>query len=454
MEAIDGWWESPRHAAFIEYRDPTTSERRAQALRAWHVTVAQAYDWMWRHYRYRPPGGGDSFTDTLGRTVSHVALRAAIQAARRAGIATLAYGSVYGAEREFIERYPDDRVFDTTGEPLSLGGTFFINDVRPGTHWRHTLLSEYGLAMRDFPFAGIHMDTYGPPWTAVAADGGPIAFRELYPGLIEEAAYRVARIRDGRVLFNCVEGFPLEEVAPAPMSALYLELWPPDDRYRHVVDWIDRAHRVSDRRAVVIAAYALALRTATTAQDRRRAVESSVLLDAVILAAGAYHHTLAEADRLITEGYYPAALPMRAAERAELQAAWRFSARHLHLLSGPGAVPSGDPELELRDTAGHVIPTSITPEAGKVWIRIREVSGQRVINLVDLRAQSDDRWDTGRDASPRNTGWRLVGLLGAAPVAASPWTAAGDARRLRPVVSGGWRLPSFRRWLMVVERQT
>ena len=174
---------------------------------------------------------------------------------------------MYGAEREFVDRYPDDRVFDTTGEALSLGGTFFINDVRPGTHWRRTLLSEYERAMRHLPFAGIHMDTYGPPWTAIAADGTPISFRELYPGLIEEAAGRVARIRDGRVLFNCVEGFPLEDVATAPMSALYLELWPPDDRYRHVVDWIDRAHRVADGRAVVIAAYALALRTAVTAED-------------------------------------------------------------------------------------------------------------------------------------------------------------------------------------------
>ncbi len=288
VEAIDGWWQSPRHAAFIEYRDAATSAHRARALRGWHVTVAQAYDWMWRHYRYRPPGGDDSFTDTLGQKVSHVALRAAIRAAREAGIATLAYGSVYGAEREFVDRYPDDRVFDATGEALSLGGTFFINDVRPGTHWRRTLLSEYERAMRHLPFAGIHMDTYGPPWTAIAADGTPISFRELYPGLIEEAAGRVARIRDGRVLFNCVEGFPLEDVATAPMSALYLELWPPDDRYRHVVDWIDRAHRVADGRAVVIAAYALALRTAVTAEDRRRAVESSLLLDAVILAAGAY----------------------------------------------------------------------------------------------------------------------------------------------------------------------
>ena len=143
---------------------------------------------------------------------------------------------------------------------------------------------------------------------------------------------------------------------------------------------------------------------------------------------------------------------MRAGERNELRAAWRFSARYLDLLSGLGVVGQVDPGLQLIDGAGLAIPTSTTPEAGKVWIRVREVSGRRVLNLVDLRAQSDDRWDTGRDVSPRNSGWRLMGLADAAPVAASPWTAAGAAAALRPDVSGGWRLPSFRRWLMVVER--
>ncbi|MCY7418101.1 MAG: hypothetical protein LH650_06315, partial [Chloroflexi bacterium] len=326
VEAIDGWWESPRHAALVEYRDAAEGAQRARGLRDWHVTVVQAYDWMWRHYRYMPPDDAEAFTDTLGQPVSHTALRAAIESARAVGIATLAYGSVYGAEREYVNRYPDDRVFDGAGEPLSLGGTFFINDVRPGTHWRATLLTEYERAMRAFPFAGIHMDTYGRPWTAVAADGEAMAFRDLYPGLIKEAAERVTRIHDGRVLFNCVEGFPLEDVAPAPMAALYLELWPPDDRYRHIVDWIDHAHIVAHGRAVVIAAYAAALRTASTNADRARAIESSILLDCVILAAGAYHHTLAEGDRLIIEGYYPAAVARRPRVKAPHPAARGVSA--------------------------------------------------------------------------------------------------------------------------------
>jgi dextranase len=447
VEALAGWWESPRHVALVEHTDAGT--RHVPGLRPWHVNVAQAYDWMWRHYRYEPPAGQDPFTDALGRIVSHRALRATIRAAERSGIATLAYGSVYGAEAEHVATHPEDRVFDEQRQPLSLGGTFFINDLRPGSSWRRRLLAEYGRAMRHFGFGGIHMDTYGPPYTAVGSDGRPLAFRELYAGLIEEAAGVVGSVREGRVLFNCVEGFPLEDVAAAPMAALYLELWPPDDRFGHLVGWIDRAHAVADGRQVVIAAYGAPMRGARTPVERARALEATLLTTCVITSAGAYHHTLAEDDRLLVDGYYPAAIRLRRTEARELQAAWRFGARYLHLLSA--TIPDLDlgRSIALSDRAGRPVATSAQPVAGAVWVRATRTPGGRpVLLLVDLRAQTDDRWDAGRQPSPVVTGWHLSTDIHE-PLAASPWTDAGDPARLRAESPGTWRLPRFRRWLMI-----
>ena len=248
IEAIDGWWESPRHAALIEYT--TRAPRRCPVSGRWHVTVAQAYDWMWRHYRYTPPDGRTrSRTRSVGP--SRTARCARPSVAARVGIAILAYGSVYGAEPEYVDRHPDDRVFDATGEPLSLGGTFFINDLRPGSAWRRRLLAEYGRAMRALPLRG---HPHGHLWSAVdrsgASDGRSRRSGSCTPDSSRRPPDASARSGWARVLFNCVEGFPLEDVAPAPMAALYLELWPPDDRYRHVVDWIDRARAVANGRAV------------------------------------------------------------------------------------------------------------------------------------------------------------------------------------------------------------
>jgi dextranase len=450
IEALEGWWQSPRHAALTEFRSAARSALAAWKLGDWHVTVAQAYDWMYRHYRYEPPAG-DPFVDTLGRRLSHRAVRASIRSGRARGIATLAYGSVYGAEAEYVQAHPDERVFDERGQPLSLGGTFFINDLRRGGPWRERLLGEYARAIRRFGFDGIHMDTYGPPHKAVAADGESFEFAELYPGLIAEAASRVAAARPGgRVLFNCVEGYPLEAVAPTPIAALYLELWPPDERFADIVRWVDRARSVANGRAVVIAAYAAALRTASGGHERAAAFESAVLLSCVIAAAGAYHHVLAEGDRLLVEGYYPAAVRLRPAEARELRAAWRYGARYVHLLSDPASRVVATDGLELRDASGATVPTSGLPAAGRIWVRsVRRSDGAAVLHLVDLLDQVGDLWTTGREPTRPRTGWRLRWPGVDRATAMSPWTASGDAVRLSSG-PGGLPLPSFRRWLTIL----
>ncbi len=298
---------------------------------------------------------------------------------------------------------------------------------------------------------GIHMDTYGPPHTAVAADGAAIDFAALYPALIEEAAERVAATAPGtRVLFNCVDGFPLDTVAQAPVAALYLELWPPDREFADVVRWIEHGRSLAAGRQVVIAAYAAPLRDSVAAEDRAAAFEASLLLGALITASGAYHHTLAERDRLLVEGYYPAAVPLLEAETTEMRASWCFSARYLHLLSAPDLEHADTTAVRIVSADGREVRCSSKPEAGAIWLRAtRTDHGQRVLHLLDLRGQPDTYWDTPKEPSVEQVGLRLYWDDLKAPVAASPWTDAGAAA---PLVAegGGWVLPTFRRWLMVV----
>ena len=440
-----------------DFRAPERMAATVRGFAPWHVTVVQFYDWMYRHYRYAPPHG-TTFRDVLGRCVSPAAVREGVRACHKAGIAALAYGSVYGAEREYVDTHPAERVFDETGSPLSLGDTFFLTDLRPGSPWRRRLLREYVGACRDFGFDGIHMDTYGEPHNGVTADGAPFRFEDLYPGLIEDAAGRLGRMPGRRVLFNCVAGYPLDAVASSPAAALYLELWPPAVRYRDVVAWIDHARRVGGARAIVVAAYVSALRDALGAPERRApAEEAVVLLSSVIMAAGGYHQILADGDRALVEGYYPAAARLSRHAARELQAAWRFGARYLHLVSEPSLVPGPLDGVELTDSAGCAIPTSAQPEAGHVWLRVaRTPTGLRVFDLVDLRGQRDDRWDAPRQRPATVSGWRLH-LVGSPVtlVAMSPWTALGAPVRLATSDRDGggatWRLPRFRRWLVLAE---
>jgi dextranase len=459
VEALDGWWLSPRHAAITRFASPAATAAAVRALRDWHVTVVQDYDWMYRHYRYSPPPRdrlpGEAFVDTLGRRVSQAAVRAGIRAGHDVGIATLAYGSVYGAEREYVDGHPDERVFDETGQPISLGETFYINDLRPDRPWRRRLLAQYGAAVRRFGFDGVHMDTYGPPHRAFSAEGQPIDFAELYPELIADGARAVAAARPGaRVLFNCVEGFPLEDVGDAPAAALYLELWPPDEHYADVVSWIERARTAGRGRAVVIAAYLSCLRArGDDPAARPGAVEAVVLLTSLITAAGAYHHVLAEDDRVLVEGYYPEARRLRAGELRELRAVSVFGARYVHLLTAPDAALETPNGIEVLAADGTPVPWSAKPDAGVVWARAtRLADGSRVLQLVDLRAQPNDRWDALRTPVEAARGWRLRWPGARSVVAMSPWTDGGRARPLEIDPDGWVRLPAFRRWAVVVDR--
>lgn len=454
IEAIDGWWESPRHACLTNFAPGIDPEPAVGRLAEWNVNVAQFYDWMYRHYRYRSPHDRD-FVDALGRQVSPRTVRAAIRACHARGLAALAYGSVYGAEREYIERHPREAVLHR-GRLASLGETFFLTDLRPGSPWRHRLLREYEKASRRLGFDGVHMDQYGEAFQGYASEGRRLGFASVFRGLIDEADARVrATHARRRVLFNAVGGWPLERIATSAAAATYLELWPPDVRYRDIVRQVDLARSLAPSKAVVVAAYLSALqRNLGDPEARAGAIEAALLLTSVILAGGAYHHVLAEGDRLLVEGYYPTAQALTRDEAEELRAAWRFSARFLHAVHGPDRVDTAGEQPSLRAVDGRPLPTSQQPKAGSVWTRSTALpDGRRVVQLVDLRHQTDDRWDAIKAISPPAERWLLEADATRTVCFASPWSAGGRMRPLRPRVSSGSaevELPRFRRLAMLI----
>lgn len=453
IEALDGWWQSPRHACLTEFApgyDPRPAVRR---LADWNVNVVQFYDWMYRHYRYRPPRGS-AFTDALGRAVSHAVVRAAIKVCHEAGIATLAYGSVYGAEREYAERHPEQLVM-RRGRAVSLGDTFFITDLRRQSAWRQRLLDEYEVACRDFGFDGVHMDQYGRQYRGRAADGSRLDFPRLFRDLINQADRRLrATDPTRRVLFNAVGGWPLEATASSASAATYVELWPPDTRYRDVVRVIDEARRSAPGKAVVIAAYLSAFASAATGAQRRQALEGALLLASTVVAAGAHWHGIADGDRLLVDGYYPLARPLRDRETADVQRVWRFSARYHHLLHRSSLEPVAPPDISLVGPGGERVPTSDRPQAGAMWLRAVRGPGMTILQVVDLRAQAEDDWDARKAPSPvvRDVSVTLR-YDGGELLFCSPWSGAGLVERLqrsRGNRNQTFRLPPFRRWAMLV----
>jgi dextranase len=405
------WREAPRYGFLSEFAPGEPSLDRVAQLARYHLTVVQFYDWMYRHWRFLPPGDQapgagleEEFEDAMGRRLSLATVRRRIEACREAGMAALAYGAVYGAEPEFVRDRPDWVLRDAHGEQLSLIDLFFITDLRPGAPWREHILREFEAAMNGAGFDGIHMDQYGFPKWSYDANGSAVDLGACFGGLIDEAARRVSTLREGAaVLFNAVNNWPIERIAGSDQAAVYIEVWPPHDSYRDLVDLVRRARDLAGRQAI-LAAYLEPFR-----EGGAGAEEAALLATAVIASAGGFHLLLGEGDAVLRDPYYPNHGRMTPEFARRMRLYYDHTAALHHYLY--------DPSLEVADdTLAGGINTEITlegwaassvPRAGAVWLTVRRRGPQLVVNLVNITGGNDDRWNAPKEAPPALEGLAL-----------------------------------------------
>ena len=295
--------------------------RPMRALRDWHVTVVQLYDWMYRHYRYRAAGAArtPSSTPWVGGCRHDGGARRdpGGPRGRRSRASPTARSTAPSGSTS--TRHPDERVFDERRRARSAWARRSSSTTCGRDGRGAPAAARVRRGRPAFGFDGIHMDTYGPPHAAVGADGEPIDFAAEYPGLIAEAAARRGDA-PGRVRASCSTASRASRSRPWRRRRRRRSTWSCGRRTtvsRTSCAGSTGRAAVAAGRAVVIAAYLSvpAHRGATDPIARPGAIEAAVLLTSVIAAAGAYHHVLAAGDRLLVEGYYPEARRLRADER-------------------------------------------------------------------------------------------------------------------------------------------
>ena len=409
LDVLETWAQAPRYGFLVDFApDDPVAEEHVASLARYHINVAQFYDWMWRHYALMPPAtnattdtddteGPDIFTDALGRVLSLRTVRAKVAACHRFGIAALGYAAVYGAERDYAQKHPEEVVYDAHGKPYSLADLFYIMNIHPGNSWRERILETMRDAVRAVPFDGLHLDQYGfPVEAAFDARGEPCDVAADFAAFINAARAAIQQPgRDVRVIFNAVKNWPIERVAPTEQDAVYIEVWPPYEEFHHLQQLITEARRLAPEKQVILAAYMQPLGGAEgVALDQAEA--ATRLTTAAIWANGGFHLLLGERDAALHDPYYVTYTALRPAFARVMRAYADFVVRYMNVLS--------DRRLELESAEGapdglHVEDASSGPrvsstgEAGTVWAIVRSMPGYTTVSFINLTAASSAHWN-------------------------------------------------------------
>ncbi len=390
-------------------------------LAKYHITHVQFYDWSWKHDSLVSPR--EEYRDMMGKRNSLPVIQRRIDACHRHGMLAMAYGAVYAASREFRDAHPAWGLYGPEQEPLVFIDTFYYMDI--SGPWRDHLINEYKKAVTSVGFDGIHMDTYGEPKTAFTLDGEKRALRDGFPALIRDthAAFLTAGIHP-HLIFNNVGTWPAEATRDCPQDAVYMELWPPMDRYLHLRAAVQKA----GRHPVVLAAYPAAFRT----DDPERALYSQLLLSFAIALLGASQLFIGETNAVVTQGYYVDSTPLNEEQIPRIRAYEDFFVRYGDLffdrtMEDVTYTHFGGDNTEYRMN----VPCSPDGEPERIWITIRENDKRKMIGLVNLCGNPEDRWNTGKNRPIPRQDLVLRFLADKAP--ASVWYASPDLNAGEPV---------------------
>lgn len=372
---------------FVTSFNPAAQPSVLKWLHELRCTVVQVYDWMESYSSPLPRS--NSYVDPLGRPIERSVLKELILNIRGIGAVAQAYAPVCAADGEFSEEHSEWRLFRNDGVPQSLGNLLQIMDPA-SIGWQQHWIKSYGEAVDTLGFNGMHLDTYGYPRNALSPSGEPVSVTESYEDFIH--AVREARPRDV-LSFNQVNGVPRGLEPPSLPGFRYIEVWPPNDQWRHFEGLLERSAGGGLRQGDTLAIY-----PPVWNGDRESALRTAVLSEAVTTTLGANTLIWGDDDGVLCHPYYVNHEQLREGEISEVLQWHRFGLRCRDLFLRD----TDTSWYELNDENASVMvswggPTSPEPIGGALFVRVIRGDDVVVVSLLDLSGSADGSWtsDTG-----------------------------------------------------------
>lgn len=146
----------------------------ARSYRRLHLSLAQLYDWAFRHSQLLPPT--EHYTDPLGQERDLGAVNRMCQELERAGVVALGYSAVYAIGSGEWDARPDSQLVRPDGEPYRLGEDFLVLVDPSEPRWLSHCVEQLAAVVERTGIRGFHLDQYGwPKFRASDIDGVVVA---------------------------------------------------------------------------------------------------------------------------------------------------------------------------------------------------------------------------------------------------------------------------------------
>jgi dextranase len=351
-------------------------------LRQLRCTVVQVYDWMERYSQPLPET--EEYQDPLKRPIALPALRQLVKGIRENGAVAQAYAPVCASDKPFAEEHAAWLLNRNDGAPESLGNLLQIMDPA-NVDWQKHWIDAYGRALDAIGFNGLHLDTYGYPRMPLDTNGLVVPIDEGYESFVR--AVRVAR-PDDVISFNQVNGVPRGFVAPTRPGFRYAEVWPPNDKWRHLEGLLERSAGHAPAQGDTLAIY-----PPVWGGERDAALRTAVLSEAIVTSLGAGALMWGDDFGVLCHPYYVEHEKLHDDE-VEIVLKWHRFALRCRDLFRVGVDTSW---YELNDENASVAVTwsgAISPEplGGTVFARVRRREDTVVVGVMDLSGATEGSW--------------------------------------------------------------
>ncbi|HDK28092.1 MAG TPA: hypothetical protein ENG48_13520 [Candidatus Atribacteria bacterium] len=414
FDVVEKWFQAPRYGFLSEFK-PDKKEKdiyqRLEIMKDFHLNIIQFYDWMYRHHQLLSLQ--EEYKDIFNRPLSSRIVKKQVDGCKKNGMLPIAYGAMYGAEREFVVEHPDWIAATRDGvtkNSLCNDNPEYIQimNIADNCPWREHIVDQYQQVIEKLGFEGIHIDQYGFPKTYYSLVNNKRELKDMAAEFGRFIEYTRKELgEEAALIFNAVNNWPVEVVASKPQDVVYIEVWSPNDTFYHLRQLILEAKKLANyKKQIILAAYISSLNKKKKI-SQEAGERAARLTAATIFANGSFHLVLGEGANILTDAYYPEFRQLTAEFRAIMQNYYDLITRYSKYLFSQNlrdksAFLTGGINDEIKVSVnGEKMNFSPNGEKDSIWTIVKENKKFKTLNLVNLMGIDTIKWDKPQYTDPK-----------------------------------------------------